>query len=511
MVNWGLTSCWGGFGENNHNYCKGLVSNSGAITNNDKKRRGILTYSPAESMSASEVVDELALLLTGGRLHDEAKITMINAYNAMGGGPAGLQIAQKLMVTAPEFHSTNVVIADLSPRQEVDAPPAPTKPYKAVVFLNLRGGCDSYNLLIPHSGCSGKDMYEHYKSVRGGLSVPKNDLLHIDASGSDQVCSTFGVHPEIPVLKSLYDAGELLWVSNMGIMERSTTKDRWWKDTTDTTLFAHNFQQREVQNMDIYESKVRTGIGGRMADALKRLGYNAGSVSMSGIVDALASDGASQIVVEPERFESFDPSSESPELLNAAKAVNSGTKVGSGLFGETWSSLMTKVRHMKCYTRYLVCFYSLFLLCIGFFFILFSQQGISQNDILSDSLSSVSLGVDFTADNQFSLQMEAVAKMMKTKDSRGAERDVFYVEKDGFDTHFDQINKFGRLLPSVNAGIDEFKRAMVAEGLWDCVTIVMVSEFGRTLSGNTGGGSDHGMLFCLFSSRMFFDFVIGVM
>jgi uncharacterized protein (DUF1501 family) len=146
-----------------------------------------------------------------------------------------------------------------------------------------------------------------------------------------------------------------------------------------------------------------------------------------------------------------------------------------------------------------------------FFFILLSQQGISQNDILSDALSSVSLGVDFTADNQFSLQMEAVAKMIKTKDSRGAERDVFYVEKDGFDTHFDQINIFGRLLPSVNAGIDEFKRAMVAEGLWDCVTIVMVSEFGRTLSENTGGGSDHGMLFCLFSSHTFSGFVIGVM
>ena len=190
MVNWGLTSCWGGFGENNHNYCKGLVSNSGAITNNDKKRRGILTYSPAESMSASEVVDELALLLTGGRLHDEAKITMINAYNAMGGGPAGLQIAQKLMVTAPEFHSTNVVTADSSPRSEVDTPPASTRPYKAVVFLNLNGGCDSFNLLIPHSGCIGKDMYEHYKSVRGGLSVPKNDLLHIDASGSESRSST---------------------------------------------------------------------------------------------------------------------------------------------------------------------------------------------------------------------------------------------------------------------------------------------------------------------------------
>ena len=124
-------------------------------------------------------------------------------------------------------------------------------------------------------------------------------------------------------------------------------------------------------------------------------------------------------------------------------------------------------------------------------------------------MSSVSLGVDFTADNQLSLQMEAVAKMMKAKDSRGAERDIFYVEESGFDTHFDQINKFGRLLPSVNTGIDEFKRAMDEEGLWDSVTIVMVSEFGRTLSENTGGGSDHGMLILLTSCTLS-DFVIDV-
>ena len=32
---------------------------------------------------------------------------------------------------------------------------------------------------------------------------------------------------------------------------------------------------------------------------------------------------------------------------------------------------------------------------------------------------------------------------------------------------------------------------MKAQGAWDDVTIVMVSEFARTLAGNTGVGSDH--------------------
>jgi uncharacterized protein (DUF1501 family) len=112
--------------------------------------------------------------------------------------------------------------------------------------------------------------------------------------------------------------------------------------------------------------------------------------------------------------------------------------------------------------------------------------------LLDGILESVSLDVNFTAGNDFSSQMETVAKMMKTKDSRGSDRDVFYVEIPGFDTHRDLNQLFGKLLSSVNLGIEEFKGAMVDEGLWDSVTIVMVSEFGRTLQENTGNGTDHG-------------------
>lgn len=118
--------------------------------------------------------------------------------------------------------------------------------------------------------------------------------------------------------------------------------------------------------------------------------------------------------------------------------------------------------------------------------------------MLDGILESVSLDVNFTAGNDFSSQMETVAKMMKTKDSRGSDRDVFYVENPGFDTHRDLNQLFGKLLSSVNLGIEEFKGAMVDEGLWDSVTIVMVSEFGRTLQENTGNGTDHGKCICVF-------------
>ena len=43
----------------------------------------------------------------------------------------------------------------------------------------------------------------------------------------------------------------------------------------------------------------------------------------------------------------------------------------------------------------------------------------------------------------------------------------------------------------INSGLQAFTTEMKVQGIWDDVTVVMVSEFGRTLSGNTGAGSDH--------------------
>ena len=111
--------------------------------------------------------------------------------------------------------------------------------------------------------------------------------------------------------------------------------------------------------------------------------------------------------------------------------------------------------------------------------------------MIDAALQSVTLEVDFS-DNDFSAQLGTVAKMMKSKDSRGTDRDIFYVEQSGFDTHDNMIDDFSTLLKRMNTGIEEFKTEMDNQGLWDSVTVVMVSEFARTLPVNTGNGSDHG-------------------
>ena len=106
------------------------------------------------------------------------------------------------------------------------------------------------DMLIPNSdSCNGPNpsMHSHYSSVRSGLALDQSSMLNINTSGSNQVCSTFGIHPNLSALKTLYDQGDLLWVSNIGVLQTpNTNKDNWWQETSDTALFAHNRKYRII-------------------------------------------------------------------------------------------------------------------------------------------------------------------------------------------------------------------------------------------------------------------------
>lgn len=44
----------------------------------------------------------------------------------------------------------------------------------------------------------------------------------------------------------------------------------------------------------------------------------------------------------------------------------------------------------------------------------------------------------------------------------------------------------------LNGALTAFKNEMVRQGLWDSVTLVVTSDFARTLTENSSQGSDHG-------------------
>jgi uncharacterized protein (DUF1501 family) len=74
-------------------------------------------------------------------------------------------------------------------------------PDRVLVVINLQGGNDGLNTLVPHG------MQQYYR-YRPGLAIPQNDVLQLDAQ--------VGFNPAMRSLKDMYDKGEVAVVQGAG-------------------------------------------------------------------------------------------------------------------------------------------------------------------------------------------------------------------------------------------------------------------------------------------------------
>ena len=118
-----------------------------------------------------------------------------------------------------------------------------------VIFL--AGGADSFSMLVPHSNCKDKDLYDEYAKVRTGAAIAKTSLLPITPKAGTQPCDTFGLNPNLPFVKSLYDTNEAALLANIGAMIEPVSKEGYFKRSANLPpgLFAHNVMQRSMHNL----------------------------------------------------------------------------------------------------------------------------------------------------------------------------------------------------------------------------------------------------------------------
>ena len=114
---------------------------------------------------------------------------------------------------------------------------------------------------------------------------------------------------------------------------------------------------------------------------------------------------------------------------------------------------------------------------------------LNRTDYLSTLLGSVSLNYGFHGN--VGRQLAVVAKMIIKNADREVNRDVFLVTQGGHDGHALSKATLNGLLPDVQRGVSSFYYEMRDRNLLDKVTFVALSEFGRTMTPNTGKGSDH--------------------
>lgn len=85
-------------------------------------------------------------------------------------------------------------------------------------------------------------------------------------------------------------------------------------------------------------------------------------------------------------------------------------------------------------------------------------------------------------------QLRTAARLLDA----GVDVPVLKVVQDGYDTHDAQPFQHHALLEDLGQATRAFANAMQDIGLWDRVTVLTYSEFGRTARENASGGTDHG-------------------
>jgi uncharacterized protein (DUF1501 family) len=80
--------------------------------------------------------------------------------------------------------------------------------------------------------------------------------------------------------------------------------------------------------------------------------------------------------------------------------------------------------------------------------------------------------------------MKQVAKVitLRNEASIQSERDVFYTKLGGFDTHQNSGSDLNNLLGEVDLAIQDIREEMQAHNLWENITVVTLSDFGRCVS-----------------------------
>ena len=87
-------------------------------------------------------------------------------------------------------------------------------------------------------------------------------------------------------------------------------------------------------------------------------------------------------------------------------------------------------------------------------------------------------------------KFEQVARVIASRNLLQEERQVFYVEVLGFDTHTSAKETVQVLLDDINGALTAFVDEMRLRGVWNNVAVVTASDFARTLDSN-GAGTDH--------------------
>ena len=332
--------------------------------------------------------------------------------------------------------------------------------YQALVCIFLAGGNDGHNTVVPIT--TAQQNYSLYQQGRGPLAIAQGALLPV-ANGQD----TYGLHPSLVELQALYNQGKAAILANVGMLVQPLTRQQYQSNNgaiLPSQLFSHSDQTGQWQTA-IPTGLGSTGWGGRITDLLQ-------SQNASAIFPPISSMGGCGLFCTGA---ATNPATVPPPNYGTAPT-------GMATLGGLNSARSTGVQQLLTFDN------GMQLVQAGNSIL---TRGNNYANTLTGLLKTNQIQTVFPANNPLAAQLLTVANVMSVRAQLGLNRQIFFCQLGGFDTHSQQVETQNPLLQQLSQAVAAFYTATQELGVDSSVTTFTASEFGRTLNPSGSDGSDH--------------------
>lgn len=354
---------------------------------------------------------------------------------------------------------------------------------KALVCVFLSGGCDTFNVLIPHSPV---EAWQEYRDSRSNLAIARENLLQLNYT--DPQGRSYGLHPSCVKLAELFNGmggdvskKRLAVMANVGTLVAPVSdKDVYLNGgvALPKALFSHRDQIEQWQTSVPQGMQVLSGWGGRAADVIHNT-YNTEQTggfympmnfSLSGNSAFQIGRSQGQFVITPSGALSFTGSGGQSPVSRARDEALRETVASpieehyKNLFQRTHGRITANSIERGAE---------------------FQQHFNSPGQAVLDAIA----GAGFP-DHWLSAQLMGAVKTIAIRERLKLARQTIFVEYGGWDHHAELLVTQAGMLGYLDKALYAFQKALETLGLQDDVVTFTASDFGRTLRSN-GQGTDH--------------------
>ena len=303
-----------------------------------------------------------------------------------------------------------------------------TKKERSVVVIELQGGNDALNTVIPYNN-------PLYYDFRNNVGIPEGEVLHLDGE--------VGLNPNLAPVKHLWDQGNFAVINGIGYPNpnRSHFRSRdVWYTAESEKIGAEGWLAAAIRDLDARGENVLTGVnfGRGLPRAMVAKGVPVASVAnleTYGLMPDIQDEKSRQYALEA--FSRIYGPTETKDVV-------------AQVLSETGSNALKGADRLR-----------------------------TAPDLYSSTVEY--------ADTPISQSLKNMAQVM----SAGLGTRIYYTQHGSFDTHSNELPAHAKLWTDVSTAIADFTSDLEEHGLADDTLILVFSEFGRRIKDN-GTGTDHG-------------------